>query len=158
MNRCTGHCCRSFYLPLSPSELAEATRFIRECEGYELRLTQLRGSPDLDYATTEEQAVLGPDPRWGEDANGHRRYEQGLLQIADMVEYLGYMPPPYPLVDGVPDPQKSSHYYRCRNLQPDGNCGIYATRPRMCRDYPYGRRCSYAQCTWDKAKEEGCGG
>ncbi len=32
---------------------------------------------------------------------------------------------------------------RCRNLQPDFRCGIYETRPRICREYKAGD-CDYA--------------
>ena len=39
-------------------------------------------------------------------------------------------------------------FYRCRNLLPNGDCGIYSRRPAMCRDYPYaGRACEYQGCT-----------
>jgi Fe-S-cluster containining protein len=32
----------------------------------------------------------------------------------------------------------------CRHLQPDGRCGIYETRPKICRDY------SIAKCEYDE--------
>ncbi len=30
--------------------------------------------------------------------------------------------------------------HRCDQLQDDGRCGIYATRPRICREYDCGKR------------------
>jgi Fe-S-cluster containining protein len=44
------------------------------------------------------------------------------------------------------------HWYTCRNLTADGNCAIYATRPRMCSEYPYGKPCLYADCQCDAAR------
>lgn len=31
-------------------------------------------------------------------------------------------------------------------------CNIYQTRPIMCRDYPYGRKCEHLDCEWDKGR------
>lgn len=39
------------------------------------------------------------------------------------------------------------YIYTCKELQPNGDCGIYAERPHMCRDYPYGRPCEQPACT-----------
>lgn len=34
--------------------------------------------------------------------------------------------------------------YTCRHWDEEtGLCGVYEDRPRMCRDFPYGRRCDY---------------
>ncbi|HEB98504.1 MAG TPA: YkgJ family cysteine cluster protein [Thiotrichales bacterium] len=38
---------------------------------------------------------------------------------------------------------------RCRFLRPDGRCGIYEHRPRLCRDY------SNDYCEYDSPAEEG---
>ncbi|MGD8782979.1 MAG: YkgJ family cysteine cluster protein [Thioalkalispiraceae bacterium] len=40
-------------------------------------------------------------------------------------------------------------YTTCQFLQPDGRCGIYETRPQMCRDY------SNDYCEYDAPAEEG---
>ena len=40
------------------------------------------------------------------------------------------------------------HLFTCKNLQSDGDCSIYDSRPRMCSDYPYGRQCGLKECTW----------
>lgn len=37
--------------------------------------------------------------------------------------------------------------FTCRHLQPNGDCGAYEFRPQMCREYPYGSPCEYAECT-----------
>lgn len=46
------------------------------------------------------------------------------------------------------------HYYRCVHVAENGDCGIYADRPDMCRSYPDGNPCTYAACTWDAARME----
>lgn len=43
-------------------------------------------------------------------------------------------------------------FFTCTHLGPDGDCGIYVTRPAMCSKYPYGKRCNYPGCTWDEAR------
>lgn len=41
-------------------------------------------------------------------------------------------------------------YYTCKHLDDQsGNCMIYATRPMMCRDYPYGNECKFSGCTME---------
>lgn len=57
--------------------------------------------------------------------------------IADMVIPLG---PPADDLGG--------YRYSCRHLV-GGDCAVYDARPRMCRDYPYGRRCVERGCTLD---------
>lgn len=38
--------------------------------------------------------------------------------------------------------------YTCRHHDASsGDCLAYDDRPRMCRDYPYGRSCEHASCT-----------
>ncbi|MGZ3653388.1 MAG: YkgJ family cysteine cluster protein [Bdellovibrionota bacterium] len=36
--------------------------------------------------------------------------------------------------------------FTCKHLGADGNCGIYETRPRMCRDFPGPKPCPYRNC------------
>ena len=102
MTRCTGHCCKEFELPLSPTELKDRADKIRDGE-----------------------------------------------QIRDMVIYVGEK-----VGSSTKNPESSlRHYYGCKNLQTDGNCGIYSDRPEMCRDYPYGRECGYTECTMQEATQ-----
>jgi len=49
-------------------------------------------------------------------------------------------------------PNAEDRHYHCAHIRPDGDCAIYESRPQMCRDYPYGRRCTFAGCTWDEAR------
>lgn len=38
--------------------------------------------------------------------------------------------------------------YTCRHHDTEtGDCRIYEDRPRMCRDYPYGKSCEHGECT-----------
>lgn len=45
-------------------------------------------------------------------------------------------------------PRDAARYLMaCRHF--DGrDCTAYSSRPRMCRDYPYGRPCKYDDCTF----------
>ena len=55
--------------------------------------------------------------------------------------------------DGSPSLPKHGLYFTCKNLQPNGDCGIYETRPEMCRTYPDGYRCKSGDlCQWDEAR------
>lgn len=99
-DRCTGHCCKSFYLGYKPAELVSLA------ERYEA------GRVNLDLA-------------------------QDARQIAAMI-----VP-----VDG------EENRYSCIHHNADtGDCGIYLTRPRMCRDFPDDRPCPFVGCEWDAAK------
>lgn len=114
--RCTGDCCRRFYLPFGPGELAYA------------------------YAL-----AMGAVP--------HRLGAPGLLEdietIYPMAEWLGMEKRG---TNGEPIPE-AVNWYRCRNLQPNGDCGIYEKRPKMCSEYPYGGACRYDGCTWTPARQ-----
>jgi Fe-S-cluster containining protein len=82
------------------------------------------------------------------DLFGHRPIFE-IETIADMVIPLGAlaMSP-----SGIPcDPPV--WYYRCRHQLPSGDCGIYDTRPNLCRAYPYGRPCEYPGCTCEEARQ-----
>lgn len=40
------------------------------------------------------------------------------------------------------------YYYTCRHYnRKTGDCMAYDRRPKMCREYPYGRGCEYPGCT-----------
>lgn len=38
--------------------------------------------------------------------------------------------------------------HKCLALLPNGDCGVYETRPRLCRDYPYAKKCDNPGCQW----------
>lgn len=98
-DRCTGHCCRRFFLPFSPDELKAA--YFR---------------------------------KMGAATDGL------LLEDIDLV---------WPMVRFIEQDTNGGHFYSCRHLQPNGDCGIYSVRPAMCRDYPYGASRNFQDCTWD---------
>lgn len=54
-------------------------------------------------------------------------------------------------VDPVPhyrgDDPRGQHWYGCRHIQLNGDCGNYENRPSMCRSYPDGRACNFEGCT-----------
>ena len=44
-------------------------------------------------------------------------------------------------------------WFSCRHVLPTGDCGIYDSRPDMCRHYPYGRSCDHGDaCGWTAAR------
>lgn len=69
-------------------------------------------------------------------------------QVPDMVIYLGrHKDPP----NG--EPMRNSgvlfeHWYTCKHLSAEGNCGNYENRPPLCRDFPYKTPCPYSACDW----------
>lgn len=122
VERCTGHCCRAFTIPgMDPDMLAWQP---------ELWRMQRRGEP------------LPAGARIGIESD----------VIAKMVVPLGVFArvpttgEPVVHVDG--SGPAAGMFYTCRNLLPNGNCGIYSRRPAMCREYPYrGDRCVFRGCT-----------
>lgn len=75
---------------------------------------------------------------------------QDIETIFPNLSPLGFGPHPH----GEVVTQEPRHWYRCKALKDNGDCGIYATRPRMCSEYPYGDRCKYTSCTWDRARSD----
>lgn len=113
--RCTGHCCKRFFLPYSPGELARA-----------------------------EAARAAGEDFWKTDAGVDLGIPQDISIISGMVLYLE--PAEAVSVSGL-EPGHPGHHYTCRHLLGSGDCAIYASRPTMCRDYPYGKQCSFSECT-----------
>lgn len=52
--------------------------------------------------------------------------------IADMLVPLGVF--------------RGQELFTCRHLSKEGNCTIYETRPKMCRDFPGPDPCKYRNC------------
>ncbi len=132
-NRCTGHCCRKFALPFSPKELRAAyDRWLASQEGYTITKCGLQPADAKLY--------------------------QDIHLVAPMVEYLGRFD--YrtftgvnPSDDELRGERYKCHYYRCRLFDEKAKkCTIYEIRPKMCREYPYGKKCNYTGCTWQKVK------
>ena len=128
-DRCTGHCCRKFTLPMDPAGLKEA--FDAEIAW------KAEGSPPVKDAAGG--LISLPPKRW-----------QDIEIIQPMVRYLG-------LFETNPSTGKKGpqlvHVYTCNHLQENGDCGIYENRPSMCSAYPYGGPCTYEGCELDGAEE-----
>lgn len=41
---------------------------------------------------------------------------------------------------------KKQELFTCRHLSKEGNCTVYETRPKMCRDFPGPNPCPYRNC------------
>lgn len=41
---------------------------------------------------------------------------------------------------------RGQELFSCKNLSKEGNCQIYETRPKMCRDFPGPNPCPYRNC------------
>ena len=84
-----------------------------------------------------------------------RRGVSGLsgdeFNVAAMVIPLGFFKVGAVLPTG--ELSSGGWYYDCKNLQPNGDCGIYEDRPAMCRNFPNGTACSRINCTYT---ETGC--
>jgi len=74
-------------------------------------------------------------------------------QIADMVDLVGiwHLSPEGDLNWPVP-----GAFYRCKNHQADGTCGIYDSRPTMCSKFPYGRVCTFGPCDMQDTCDRCC--
>ena len=98
----------------------------------------------------------GPDywerlfARWAVTGISNDRYHDDNVTTAAMIEYLDSSRFD---VDGTPIGfEHPVNWYRCKHHQPNGDCGIYNRRPRMCSRYPYGAKCRYPGCTWKDAQ------
>jgi Fe-S-cluster containining protein len=110
--RCTGDCCKRFFLPCSPDEL-------KASYDNALKETRVDGVP------------------WYRD----------IETIYPMVELVA--------IENRNDSAGIKHFYRCKNLTKNGDCGIYDKRPWMCSEYPYGGGCAFEGCTWGKVSGKG---
>ncbi len=82
------------------------------------------------------------------DLEGPNYSLREIEKIAEMVVYIGTT---HPTKGTVTD---RGGYYSCRHLSGDGQCTTYATRPDMCRHYPYGNKCEWGEdCHWDAARD-----
>lgn len=129
-DRCNGHCCRHFFLPFSPAGLKAAAEHTREV---------------LDFIADHGELAHRPGrlaaPYWPD-----------APMVADMAVYLGQQAPGTVRTDPV-ELQPTAGIYTCRHLQPNGDCGVYEHRPRMCREYPYGNTCEWGDaCTWTEGR------
>lgn len=144
-DRCTGHCCRSFGLQRSPAQLqaefdrpkTDPTREkdIDRLFGMLIYLGQFLTNPILEtkgetwtrkamlIACKIEEKLTPPPERMTVAEEGHHLRVRG-------------------------DDPRGLHWYACRHVQFNGDCGIYEERPDMCRRYPNGQECVFTGCTW----------
>ncbi|KKK79505.1 hypothetical protein LCGC14_2832790, partial [marine sediment metagenome] len=67
--------------------------------------------------------------------------------IADMVVYRGFRRWSCDNIAEELQAQSEMHFYTCRHFDKEsGDCAIYETRPRMCKDYPYRGTCGHSDC------------
>jgi Fe-S-cluster containining protein len=104
-DRCTGGCCKEFYMQSSLEELKR------------------------DY----DRHMAGEDHRFDEI--------EIIYPMLICQDELGDS-------DGNPLGSRSGHRYSCKNLLPNGDCGIYENRPHMCRQFPNNKECGRSDCTW----------
>lgn len=150
-SRCTGHCCKHFALVHSPEELWELYREWKH-----------NGSTPMEM---EAKNKWDPTIR---SSSGLRMARSGLSRdihiIAPMARYIGFVAPPdgmlvNPSDDellGVPRKKRGkAHYYYCVHFDEAKKvCSIYDERPDMCKSYPNGHKCEFAQCTWKGMREK----
>jgi len=121
-DRCTGDCCRNFWLPFTPEEIRAAYVFWRDggaswTDAGGLIRTDTPG--DIDIIDPMVRPVAAPDVSLWRDGTG---------------------------------PGVHGNFYRCVHLQENGDCGIYEIRPVMCCDFPYNKPCVYRNCSWDAGR------
>lgn len=126
-DRCTGDCCRHFFLPFQPEEMAKKAAEVR------LRREWKAKNPEAKYQDVPAQL------------RGSNVID--IEKIAAMAIYLGQTSHL-----GHPCPPERGAFYRCDHLRANGDCGSYSTRPSMCRSYPYGRPCVFPGCEHDGAR------
>jgi Fe-S-cluster containining protein len=145
IQRCTGHCCRRFNLPLSPSEL-----------------NNLREAVDNNKTTYLTDSGEEKDFRYPKEE---------ISKISDMVIPLGlsnigsdgkaFEAPQnendalYRKSNGfvIENGLVKAHFYTCKHFNKETNdCMNYINRPDMCKKHPYGRGCNFVGCT---LKEDG---
>ncbi len=120
-NRCTGHCCRRFVLPFSLEKMREKLKTLHEASS----LSDLQAAYIADLAQVIDMVIPLPEPTFDEC----RDLSAPGAEVSDPAGTAGL-------------------WFTCRNLDTDtGDCNVYETRPKMCRDYPYGAQCTFKGCT-----------
>lgn len=127
IKRCTGHCCEMFFLPFTPRQLKKLKKLKRKKRMH----PYLKGNHVI---------------------NSRHNYED-MDTIMNMV--IPISPSREKLNSHIGESaSKNGNWYTCKNFDKETrNCKIYNTRPRMCRDFPYGilseidkTKCYYKSC------------
>jgi hypothetical protein len=143
-DRCSGHCCKAFFLPYSYTEMRR--RWIARLKG------------DLERARSArlKQDPWGVSDTWLDDA-GKTQYGTCTDDrvVFPMLLPLGKLLSPIRSTRPLDEfNNKPGNYYSCRYLKPNGDCGAYGTekRPNLCGSYPDGGKCHYEDCTWSAGR------
>lgn len=146
--RCTGHCCHSFSINMSPAELlAEAAK--PDTDEHKEKDANLLATMLIyhgQFATNPLMKVKGESWSRKALAIGLKAEEEVRPRDQLMETNAGSRS----FLD-----TRGSHWYGCRHIQLDGNCGIYETRPDMCRKYPnHGMECQFEECTMSTEEQK----
>lgn len=141
-DRCTGHCCRSFLLRLSPAELAQLRTDPHASD--DERLIASMVIPLGKFHSNPTQLIKGES--WAEKAlNLGLKSDEHIKSLEEQMgsgdRWLSMS-------------RLGDHYYACRYVLLNGDCSIYENRPQMCRSYPNGHECAFEECTAPKQPRE----
>lgn len=125
--RCTGHCCRLFFAPITPAKIK---RCLEELDKFPRRDPWPSGlTLPVNYETILDMLI--PDRPVVE---GGRPPGQKTQKFSKWAAEDGYL-------------------YRCKHFDEESHdCRIYDRRPQMCREYPYGNPCDFDGCTYAPEK------
>lgn len=137
--RCSGHCCHSFSINLSPKMLMELAALPDDDERKDEDINLL-ASMLIHHGTFLTNPIAKTNGEtWEEKAKKIARQGDPTLEARDR-----------PVGHRIfASDNEKSHWYGCRHVQLNGDCGIYETRPGMCRRFPSGA-CDFDGCTMSK--------
>jgi Fe-S-cluster containining protein len=143
-SRCTGHCCRSFSIPFSPEALEREYRMTKDDPARGKDIDTIHGMVIYlgQFQTNPLLRIKGES--WTEKALHIALKARENERTVEMSSGDRRALAPYSY-----ERDQGQHWYACRHVQLNGDCGIYEDRPRMCRVYPNGSECAFADCTWD---------
>jgi Fe-S-cluster containining protein len=126
-DRCSGHCCKCVTIRMSPEDLRVAAEDAKKkgLKTEELQLYEIL-IPLGDFPSNPLMKL------WGES------WSEKALKMGTTAEHR---------VRAKKNTGYQQHFYTCRHIQMNGDCGIYETRPQMCRTYPNGKLCDFEECT-----------
>jgi Fe-S-cluster containining protein len=94
---------------------------------------------------------MGDDADWTQACLEGNTLSEDPETARDAAFILDMLLPFYGPIENDPLPDgrdKRTYGYTCKHF--DGaDCTQYADRPKMCRDYPYGRSCGKPGCTYE---------
>lgn len=128
--RCTGHCCRRFSLPIPWMKVKMIKKAIA------------RGIQDIPTGK--------PFRTWNIASEDFQKTMDMLIPLGEFREEVQFQRGHRSRKN-----EERQYHYTCRHY--DGrNCTIYESRPAMCRNYPDGRKCQYRGCTRRTEEETIC--